>query len=99
MFDASSPQSAARSFYTKAGYEHEILPFPLERIATLFGTSIEGESGAQPSHCIMAHVLDSRSDQQISAQKREDCIRANDWAPSQAHVHSFWRKGHVPVYG
>ena len=41
MLDASTPQSAARSFYTKAGYDHEILPFPLERIKTLFGTSIE----------------------------------------------------------
>ncbi|CBY39988.1 unnamed protein product [Oikopleura dioica] len=41
MFDASSPQKAARYFYSKAGYDHEILSFPLERIATLFGTSIE----------------------------------------------------------
>ena len=41
MFDASTPQSAARSFYKKAGYDHEILSFPLERIETLFGTSFE----------------------------------------------------------
>ena len=41
MLDASTPQSAARNFYSKAGYDHEILPFPLERIKTLFDTSIE----------------------------------------------------------
>ena len=41
MLDASTPQSAARNFYTKAGYDHEILSFPLERIQTLFDTSIE----------------------------------------------------------
>ncbi|CAG5094242.1 Oidioi.mRNA.OKI2018_I69.XSR.g13380.t1.cds [Oikopleura dioica] len=41
MFDASSPQTAARQFYTKAGYEHEILTFPLQRIATFFDTALE----------------------------------------------------------